>query len=217
MRLLWLVVGSLLLTHSSDGRGQDQKQNGQSETATVHIMLVDVYGKEVAGKASVELFKGGPKETNLAGRFKDNVAVSIPYGIYGMRVYARGFWPSEREVRVFQPEVWAVVALAPGVEGGPDTSKLSGQLHNMGPSGQPFHIRLSGVYWDVAMDALVNNSGTFELAKIPIGIYTLVVTQQGQVKAVRVIRLPLSDPAPIVIDVGQKESATTERSDQDGQ
>jgi hypothetical protein len=44
---------------------------------------------------------------SLKKKFNGSIAEQIPYGVYQLRVWATGFRTIERELRVYQPEIFA--------------------------------------------------------------------------------------------------------------
>ena len=96
--------------------------------STVHLVPVGVYGDTIDGDVSVDAFEALPKSKDFAHHFHGNIGVRIPYRIYRARIYVRGFWSAERLITISEPETVAVVALAVGAEGGPQSSNLSGRL-----------------------------------------------------------------------------------------
>jgi len=126
-----------------------------------------------------------------------------------------GFWSGERELRVFQSEVMAVVALEIGMlqtEGGLQTSSISGHVQNTNRTAGPLRIRLTGVYSSTIVDAEVKDSGEFRLAEVPNGRYVLVATQHDKVLTVRAIDLPIKEA--LVIDAGDRSTANLTESKQ---
>lgn len=177
----------VLLLMCSVGQGQPQK-------ATVHLRIVDNVGHDL-GEPKVTEFKSKDDAHDFATRFRQGSATQLPFGIYKLRVYTHGFWSSEREVRVFQPDVWVVVSLELGMgklEGGLSTYALSGSVRNLPVAKQPAWLRLSGVYSAVVIDARTGEAGRFSMAGIPQGLYVLVTTQNGKVLDARPVRVPLA-------------------------
>jgi hypothetical protein len=195
----FVLLGSFLLICPVGDTTANQTK--QANTSTVHIIPVDIYGTELRLEGTVKSFDTESDGPDLAAMFHRNAATGIAYGTYKMRFYADGFYSVEREVRVFQPEVWSVVALTLGNEGGPQTSSVSGKILNTGPSVSNIRIRLSGVYSGDIMDAVVDNSGSFALTKGPNGVYSLVATEDDKILDVRTIKVPTT--GPVVIDLEQ--------------
>ncbi|MFZ0634258.1 MAG: hypothetical protein WA755_09805 [Candidatus Acidiferrales bacterium] len=139
------------------------------------------------------------------------MAARIPFGIYKLRVEAEGFWSAEKEVRVFQPDTWAIVGLELGMgklEGGLSTYELSGSLRNLGSSEPAVWARLSGVFSQTVVDAKVSDSGNFAIAGMPQGLYVLVITQGGKILFLGDVAIPFA--GPLVIDLRKwRESASS--------
>ena len=171
------------------------------ESAIVHLRVVDHTG-HILGPIKVETFKPDSGGIDLADRFKDTTAVS-----YRLRAYSSGFWAAEREVRVFQPEVWVVMQLEIGMgryEGGLSTFELSGSVKNMTDESEPIWLRLTGIHSAVVLDARASTFGDFKMAGIPQGLYVLVTTQGDRILDTRTIRIPAT--VRIEIDPANKNS-----------
>ena len=174
--------------------------------STIHLVPVGVYGDTIDEDVSVDAFEALPKRKDFAQHFHGNIGVRIPYGIYRARIYARGFWKAERLITISEPETVAVVALAIGTEGGPQTSNLSGRFRGASPTGGPIRIRLSGVYSGEIIDTEANRSGEFSVTEVLNGTYVVIATQQDRatqrdrVLSVRAICIPLKDSGPLVLD-----------------
>src|SRR5437016_10700634 len=89
------------------------KQSTQDD-AKVHIIAVSSSGQILPAKVGSFLSKRS--STDLAKNFSNGFAASVPFGVYRARVYSDGFWSSEREIPVYQSEVWSVVQLQVGEE-----------------------------------------------------------------------------------------------------
>ena len=182
-----LLTFFLLLIACSLGQGQSRK-------ATVHIRIVDHSGQDL-GAPEVSLFRSEDKGQDFTSRFRilRSTATGIPFGIYKLRAYAPGFWSGERQVRVFQDDVWVVLSLELGMgklEGGLSTYTLSGRVRSLPFPEQPAWLRLSGVYSTVVIDAKASDTGDFSMSGIPQGLYVLIVTQDGKALDVRTVQVP---------------------------
>jgi hypothetical protein len=180
----------------------------ETRTSTVRIVPVHVLGNELGGNVDVDLFQSKDEKTNFAKRFHSGSASGIPYGTYTTRVYVRGFFPAERVVRVFQPNVVVVIGLQIGMEGGPPTSNVSGRIRGADQSAGAIRVRISGVYSNDTLDAEVNGLGGFSLEKVPQGEYVLAVTQRERVLVVKAIKLSSAE-SPIVIEVDDSKPITS--------
>ena len=202
--VLAVFLGMTVL--SGDAR-TPQKGDKRVDTAVVRFIPVGAYGTELGpdGHVEVESFEAQFTSASLTGRFRDGVASGIPYGVYKARIRVQGFYSAERVVHVFQPNVIAVVALEIGIEGGPGTSVVSGQLRGANPVSGPMRIRLSGVYSTTIIDTEVNDKGGFSVTA-PDGDYVLVATQQNQAsqqnRVVGVMPISVSvKTGPILVEV----------------
>jgi len=189
----------------------------QPSQATVHVVVVDGFGRDL-GEAKVDSFKDMGSGRDLAGRFQENAAKGIPYGVYQVRVHKAGFFTGQMTTQVFQPDVWVVVGLRVGEEGPMFPAprlQLTGTVKNFGPGEEPIYLRLVAVYSDFMMDARVKasgQSGTFTLAGIvPDGKYILITIGRTRILDVRQLKLEIAAKEPIVIDLGQGENPTTEQ------
>ncbi len=204
MRLLrW--IGAAAIACGLAGSYAGHAQEALSKRATVHVRLVSTYGIPLNGRPIVDLFQ--PTSTgarNRASSFNDGVASGIPYGEYRLRVHVRGFWTSERVVRVFQPEVTTVVALEIGVEGDEPTYDIGGIVENAGPD---VYLRLSPLYSIGVMDEEAGTDGRFTFSKVPEGMYILSTSRVGtagqsrsaKVLDCRAVRVPFA--GTLVIDL----------------
>jgi hypothetical protein len=175
-----------------------------SEVAVVHVRIVDHAGHDL-GEATIKEFKSNSDDTNFANRFQHTEASGIPFGVYHLRAYATGFYTGERDVRVFQPDVWVTLGLDLGsVGGGPLLYKLTGTVRGHGSGKGPFWIRLSGVYSGVILDSVTDSNGNFAISGIPVGIYVLITSQTGHVLDLRPINVPAS--VPVLIDLVSDKS-----------
>jgi hypothetical protein len=211
----WLLVLMAALgfgTVAGSERLKHQEPQANQETATVRIQLVSSYGTELESDATVDVFQGKSGGRNLAARFKHNMARAMPYGVYRLRVRVSGFWTAERELRVFRPNVLAVVALDMGrVDGGWPPSKVIGKVKNAEPSASLVHVRLSGLYSSTVMDAELSPDGSFEFSGVPDGTYILLTTREGDLPAThegtvldcRQASVPVS--APVVIELSSRQ------------
>ncbi len=188
------LVVFLLLLVCSLGQGQSRK-------ATVHIRIVDNSGQDL-GDPEVSLFRSEDDGQDFASRFRilRGSATGLPFGIYKLRARTHGYWSAERQVRVFQDDVWVVLSLELGMgklEGGLSTYTLSGRVRNLPPVEQPAWLRLSGVYSTVVIDAKASDTGDFSMSGISQGLYVLVVTQDRKVLDVRTVQVPAAAPIDI--------------------
>ncbi|MFI5057794.1 MAG: hypothetical protein ACHQLQ_06385 [Candidatus Acidiferrales bacterium] len=170
-----------------------------SDRATLHVRVVDHSGRDV-GRVTIVEFKSKGGGRNLAGLFRGNDIVAVPFDVYHLRLYATGFYSAERDVPVFQSDVWVRVGLALGEEGGPLRFQLPGVVKTPKPKeGGETWVRLSGVYSTFVMDAKVTDSGEFAIAGIPQGIYVVTTTQKDHIVDVRPVSIPFD--TNLVIDL----------------
>ena len=189
-----ITMISLLLSFSGAIGGQ------RRESAAVRLRIVDVAGRDL-GEANVEEFAPKNNEADLAKKFRRNAAFGIPFGVYHLRAGAAGFWSAQRDVRVFQPDVWVVMQLDLGMgttEGGLQTFSLSGSVSGLRSISQPVWLRAVGVYSGVIVDAKVDDdTGHFALAGLPQGAYVVITVQAGRVLDTRSAQIPTASPLHI--------------------
>src|SRR4051812_25879390 len=98
---------SLLLLLSATWMSQTA-QLSKGEVATVHILAVDPRGEHIPN-VTVETFQDTWSDRNLSKKFISGSAKGLPFGIYRARVFATGFKSAQREIFVFQNEIWNIV------------------------------------------------------------------------------------------------------------
>jgi hypothetical protein len=181
-------------------------------TATVHLVPVHTSSDF---KADVKFFRNDQYALDLASAFKENTALSVPYGIYDLRVENRGFYTLTQQVSIFQPEVWVLIHPEFGVEQPAfptPTITLSGTVKNLNPAEEPIYVRLINIFPTSAVSntpvdsklTVSGDSGKFALAgTLPGGEYALVIFGRSGVLDFRKIELT-HDYAqhPVVIDLG---------------
>jgi hypothetical protein len=182
-------------------------QQQQAKTATVHIVVVDGFGRDL-GEAKVVSFKHLDTGRDLARRFHENTATGVSYGVYQVVVQQTGSFTARVTAQVFQPDVWVVAALRYGEELAAFPAarlQLTGTIKNLDPGEQPVYMRLVGVYPDFIMQTRVEasgHSGNFTLAGIiPDGKYILMTIGRTTVLDVRLLDVKFPMTAPIVIDL----------------
>lgn len=176
-----------------------------AELATVHLRIVDFAGHDI-GPASVESFRSETSGRDFAGSFRGNMVSGVPFGIYHLRVSATGFWSAERNVRVFQADVWVVMQLELGMssaEGGLRTFSLSGSIRNSGSPQQRLWVRVVGVYSGVVEDAMADRSTDFTMSGLPQGSYVLMVIGGNRVLETRPVEIPTA--GQLELDVGARK------------
>lgn len=204
MRITTLVLAALLLPSTSDRTANQDP----AQTATVHIVLLNSYGNSLGEKAEVIEFRDTtPGGHDFVHSFRQNTGTEVPFGTYRLRVRTAGFWTAEREVRVYQSEVWAVAALEFGMgtsEGGFPTSNVSGRIRGLESTKNPVRLRLSGIYSTAVMDTVMNPLGEFRFAGIPNGCYVIVTTREQEVLDVRSLCTPRERGGMLLIDLTKK-------------
>src|SRR5271154_1206019 len=85
----------------------------QRATAVLHLKLVLPYTGADLGTARVTSFSSNDGK-DYAKQFKESSASGIPYGIYQLQAGTAGYFDSDREVLVSQPEVWVVLGVGMG-------------------------------------------------------------------------------------------------------
>jgi len=174
----------------------------ESRSATVRIRILNCLGGDL-GRAKVAAFRSFQSERDFAQRFRGDSAVGIPFGMYHLRAYTTGFRSADRDVPVFQSEVWVVMELVLGMEGMPERYRLSGAVRNSEPSGEEVWLRLAGLYSGVLMDAKANYAGDFTMAGIPTGSYILATIQGKRVLDTRPVQVPTTGPLEIDLQPGK--------------
>jgi hypothetical protein len=190
-----ILNGALVLLLLVPSYSHDQTT---AKLASVHIRVVGHIGQDI-GEPHIALFKLKDNDKDYASRFYHSSASGLPFGVYHLELWSKGNITAEREVRVFQPDVWIVVGLVFSVEGGPLPWQLSGSVKGYDIAKGPVFIKLLGVYPDGVMDTRAGDSGDFSILGIIQGRYVLVTLQDGHVLDVRSVYVP-SD-CPVVIDL----------------
>jgi hypothetical protein len=192
-----ILSGTLVLLLLIPSYSHDQTT---AKLASVHIRILGLGGQDL-GDAEIKQFtpQNDDNHKDFASQFHHNSASGLPFGVYDLRVRCLGHLTAEREVRVFQPDVWIVVGLVFSVEGGPLPWQLSGSVKGYDLAKGPVFMKLLGVYPDGVMDTKAGDSGDFSISGIIQGRYVLVTLQNGQVLDGRSVYVP-SD-CPVVIDL----------------
>ena len=203
-----LTISAIVLSLSSLLLTVPNTDNSSEKTATVHIRAVDNRGRDLQGQIEVMEFRDvlshGP---DVASSFRANTGIGIPFGVYRIRIRMPGFWTAERNVRVYEAEVWVVQALETGMgptEGGQPTSLLIGRLKNVESPTSGFRIRLTGVFSSVVMDTFADQSGRFEFGTVPDGCYVIVVTREQVILASQTFCSPVGGDEALSIDLPRK-------------
>ena len=200
MQTLRLVLLVCILVMAFTGARSAAKTETTTTASHVRIVPVGIYGKALDdANLVVEDFRSISGGKSIADHFHGASASEIPYGIYVLRARVPGFWSNERLVRVFQPDVVAVIDLAVGVDGGPQNSAVSGRIRTAKRGPASIRARLCGTYGDTTIDTELNSSGEFSVAEVPNGSYILIIMSSDAVLKAQPIRVPVS--APIDIDL----------------
>jgi hypothetical protein len=176
-----IALGVLLLPADLSAQATAER------AATVCVKVVDPRGEDISDPTVTQFRSQDDPSRNFSSRFSQGVAVKIPFGTYELKVHGVGFWPAVRTVEVYSPDVWAVVELLPGEEGGPTRYTLNGVLSNA-TEGQLW-VRLLGMRSGMIFDGKVNSLGTFTLAGIPAATYLLIVRRGDEVLLTRVVKI----------------------------
>lgn len=209
-RATFLLKAFLMLSLfgiSSGSRAQRANLGSQENVATVHIMLVNWYGKDLQGSAQIEAFTSLSDKRDYSKLFHNGTVHGIPYGIYDVRARTPGFWPANRTIRVFQPNVWAALSVEIGLaedEGGLQRFRLSGHIENFEPSQESTWVHLLGVYSGTVMSTVTDSSGAFVLDGIPQGSYIAVVTRNGRNLGISAVDIPLKPGASLTVEVPKR-------------
>lgn len=193
---VWEGIALVFLIGLSSARGQDPHK-----PANIHLRIVDHSGEDL-GDAKVTEFRANANGKDFSARFQHNNASSVPYGVYHLRAHATGFYSAERDVQVFQPDVWVVLGLTLGEEGGPSRFSIEGTVTGHDVARQPVWLRLFGIESGLVVDGRADETGKFILAGIPQGRYVLISIQRQKVIGLRPIRIPLD--GRVIIDANDK-------------
>jgi hypothetical protein len=184
-----------------------EAENGRYR-GTVHLQIIDSTGTDL-GRADVQsfvktIFKG-KHDRNLASKFRNNTISGVPFGVYELRTYTKGFYTAKREVRVYQSDVWVVVQLQIGdIEAGdlgPTTTAITGQVMNLQTQG-PVWVRAAGLFSGVIVDGKTEANGSFQISGLPVGDYILITRQENRVLDMRRVS---AGKDSVVIDLGMRE------------
>lgn len=207
MRSCVLVITCIFVCGLSTSQLNGSRQSNQTTKiprAVVHVVPFDVYGTRLDGDVDVEEFRSEDNR-DFAKSFNRNTAMDVPFGVYTIRLRLRGFWSTEKQVRVFQPIIWIPAGLEVGMEGGPRKYDLSGHVQNTSNvGGEPVWLHLIGVYSGAETDTQADASGNFTLAGVPDGAYVLVTTQRGQTVNVRTVKVPVNDDTVLMIKLSEE-------------
>ena len=196
--LVFLLV--LPLFGSGDAPTQEPEP-----VAKVHLKIVAALNGDDLGTARVTSFKSETDGRDYAKQFRDNIASTIPYGVYRLRLYQDGFYTAEGQVVVAQPVVWVVMGLHVGSIVSPEPpwpAELSGIIRNIPSGDDPVWVRLAGVHSTVVRDAKVDDSGNFLIAGLRrYDKAVLVVWSGAKILDFRTVTIPTE--GPLVIDLAQ--------------
>lgn len=171
-------------------------------TATVHLKILLPANADDLGVAKVTLFKSESTGQDYAKQFRDNTAPNIPFGIYQLEAYTDGFASAEREVVVYQSEVWVVMGLKiGGIDYDQRRFKLSGTVRHLPSTVQPVWVRLTGVHSTLVMDAKLDVNGNFVMAGLPEDKCVVIVWSGTRILDTRPLDIPKHQP--LVIDLAQ--------------
>ena len=128
----------------------------EEQRATLHFKIVSQSGKDLGFAEVTSLQRLYPEiGKNQARDVKENVIGGLPYGTYRIRLHVKGFRTAEREVHLYKPEVWTVIQLQIGEEGGPSLFEVRGRVNRKeeDPTNQTPWLRLTGIYSAFVFDA----------------------------------------------------------------
>ena len=184
----WLAV--VLAAAWSPNATFCERRQTAPPTASVHLKFLFPPRGEDLGAAKVIQFVG-QDGSDLAARFHDNAASAIPYGQYRLRAAVAGFWPDERNVVVYQPEVWVVVGLqlAMGWEEGGGPLLLRGRIEHMPPESSDVWVRMTGLYSSFIGDSRVDRLGNFAMSSPRDDRWVLVVREGKNVLYTAVVNV----------------------------
>jgi hypothetical protein len=181
------------------------------EFGRVHIVSLltglNSVESESADVVFVGKFQNTLDGTDMSDLFKDAVADHIPYGSYHLEA-AVGLAGVERDVDVFQPDVW-VFSDSKGFYGdsdGPSSPDniVSGELRTIPANEKPVFMVMSGVYMPYTINSVVsdmaNGNGTFSfIGTNPVGEYMLYTIGKSGILDAREFKAPRE--SKIVIDL----------------
>lgn len=191
--------------------GQPHELERNSREATVHLVGVDGFGRELR-TLKVLSFKDEDSAHELRGIFQENTAGKIPYGVYHLKVGHGGFWTTEKRVFVFKPDVWVIVGLRLSELGDTEYPSpswiVSGKVNNVDPAEEPVYVKLLGLNLDYSIEDRVDRrSGSFTLAgQNPQGRFLLVTVGRTHILDVRQLEIPAKTSIEIDLNpAGGKE------------
>ncbi len=172
--------------------------------ATLRIKIVSQSGNDLGIAEVTSLRRIYPAiDRERRAEFKGNVMSGLPYGTYRIRLHAKGFRTVEREVQIYQPEVWAVLQLQIGEEGGPSLFDVNGHITMAEPTDDSVWMRLVGIYSNFVFDAKADQTGAFKIGGVPLGDYILFVRVETHVLEIRRVHVPA--PEAITIQLSKRK------------
>jgi hypothetical protein len=137
--------------------------------AKVRVYVTDSNGSAIP---NAKITLASRSERLVRGTPTDNFAV--PFGRYTVRVSAPGFHEVERDIRVYQTDVWMHIGLQLGNFGDRPYRTVEGSV-TPAPDHKPCWIRLLPVFGTYIAEAQVDSSGHFALSEVDLGKHILLV------------------------------------------
>jgi len=163
----------------------------------VYLRIVNAATGEELESTKVTLFKDESTGRDFATQFEGKSARGIPFGVYRLRAHAIGYTTAERDVPVFEREVWVTLGLQFGMEGLSTLFRLSGKISFPPSMRNQLWVRLTSVYSSFVMDAKVDATGSFSMTSLPQGKHVLIVSNRSRILYLAQIDLPAREPLRI--------------------
>ncbi len=176
-------------------------------TATIHLKIVAAEIDLDLGEAWVTRFQSEETGEDYAKQFRNNRASGIPYGTYQIKLHQDGFYSAVRRIVVYQPEVWVVMGLEVGMEGGPRVHTIIADIRPLPSATEEVWVRLVGVFTDTIIDSKVRSSGTVLLAHVPVGHHVLIIRVGTRILATKPVTVPQRDP--LIVELPELSRSTT--------
>jgi len=172
--------------------------------ATVHVRIVSFVGEDL-GSPRIRRFQSLTTGQDLASRFQNGAASNVPFGEYRIDASQTGFSSAQRNVSVYQNEVWVILGLDVGTnDGGPlPVHQVAGSIKNVGSQEPTIWLKLVSIHTGFIANGKVSDDGNFTIAGIPAGVYVLIAVQEAKVRAMKVVSVPTADSISLDLSQGQ--------------
>lgn len=216
MRRSWLYCGVLYALFTPlNGESQMSSTVRTGQGATVTVVAFRTTGNQL-GAPTVTIFEDTFTKVNMASKFRNGIAQSIPYGKYRIEISrilmpsgGAYFIPEQRYVSVDQPQETILIGLDnEGIESqGP--RPLRGSVVGELPTGKQVFVKMTGLFSSVSAEATVAQNGAFVLGGITNGPFLLTVFMDGAIIASRWVSIPKdlqsSRTGPFQVVVGRDQ------------